>query len=96
MINESILQAHLWAVDRNIDKTYVEDVTEGVNAYLRELKAKGAILGGACWPDPDLNTAAAVSDGHVYFNFDFTPPYPAERVIFQSHLVDDYIEEIFR
>ena len=96
MLNESILQAHLWAVDRNIDKTYVEDVTEGVNAYLRELKAKGAILGGACWPDPDLNTAAAVSDGHVYFNFDFTPPYPAERVIFQSHLVDDYIEEIFR
>ena len=28
------------------------------------------------------------------FNFDFTPPYPAEHIIFRSHLVDDYLEEI--
>jgi hypothetical protein len=96
MVNESLLQAHLWAVDRNITKTYVEDVTEGVNAYLRHLKALGAILGGTCWADPDLNTPASISDGKIYFNFDFTPPYPAEHIVFQSHLVNDYIEEIFK
>ena len=95
MINESLLQAHLWAVDRNITKTYVEDVTEGVNAYLRSLTAKGAILGGRCWADPDLNSADSVQQGKVYFNFDFTPPYPAEHVIFRSHLVNDYIVEVF-
>ncbi|WP_298034772.1 phage tail sheath C-terminal domain-containing protein [uncultured Desulfovibrio sp.] len=95
MINESLLQAHLWAVDRNITKTYVEDVTDGVNAYLRQLTAQGAILGGRCWADPDLNTPASVQDGKIYFNFDFTPPYPAEHVVFRSHLVNDYIEEVF-
>ena len=26
MINDSLLKAHLWAVDRNITKTYIEDV----------------------------------------------------------------------
>jgi phage tail sheath protein FI len=95
MVNESLLQAHLWAVDRNITKTYVEDVTEGVNAYLRHLTAQGAILGGRCWADPDLNTPASVQDGKIYFNFDFTPPYPAEHIVFRSHLVNDYIVEVF-
>jgi hypothetical protein len=94
MINESLLRAHLWAVDRNITKTYIEEVAEGVNAYLRHLKALGAILGGKCWADPDLNSPQSIQDGKIYFNFDFTPPYPAEHIIFRSHLVDDYLEEI--
>lgn len=96
MINESLLYAHLWAVDRNITKTYVDEVTEGVNAYLRQLKAKGAILGGKCWADPDLNTSEAIADGRVYFDFDFTPTYPAEHITFRSRMVGDYLEEIFK
>ena len=46
MINDSLLRAHLWAVDRNISRTYIEDVLEGVNAYLRHLRALGAIING--------------------------------------------------
>lgn len=95
IINDSVQRAHLWAVDRNITKTYVEDVTEGVNAYLRELKALGAILGGECWADPELNTPATVQKGIVYFDFDFCPPYPAEHIVFRSRLNNDYIEEVF-
>ena len=95
IIAESLQQAHLWAVDRNITKTYVEDVTEGVNAYLRSLVNRGAILGGTCWPDPDLNSPANIAAGKVYFNFDFTPPYPAEHITFRSQLVNTYISEVF-
>lgn len=95
IINDSLLRAHLWAVDRGITKTYVEDVEEGVNASLRELVAMGAILGGKCWADPDLNSAANIQLGEAFFNFDFTPVYPAEHVTFRSHLVSDYIEEVF-
>jgi len=95
MIHESLLAAHMWAVDRNITKTYLEDVVEGVNSYLRHLVAVGAVLGGHCWADPDLNTPDQVSQGKVYFDFDFTPPYPAEHITFRSHLVNDYIKELF-
>ena len=95
MIDESLKAAHLWAVDRGITKTYVSDVIEGVNAYLRYLTNIGAILGGSCWADPDLNSADQIAQGKVYFDFDFTPVYPAEHVIFRSHLVNDYIKEIF-
>lgn len=95
MINDSLLRAHLWAVDRNITRTYVSDVTEGVNAYLRHLVSIGAILGGKCWADPELNSPSEVQQGKVYFDFDFTPPYPAEHISFRSQMVNDYLKEVF-
>jgi phage tail sheath protein FI len=73
----------------------VQDVVEGVNAYLRHLVSIGAILGGQCWADPDLNTPDQIAQGRVYFDFDFTDSPPAERITFRSHLVNDYIETIF-
>ncbi|TXX72906.1 phage tail sheath C-terminal domain-containing protein [Vibrio cholerae] len=95
MINDSVQRSHLWAVDRNITKTYVDDVISGVNAYMRELKALGAILGGECWADKELNTPATIQKGIVYFDFDFCPPYPAEHIVFRSRLNNDYLEEVF-
>lgn len=95
MINESILRGHLWAVDRCITATYLEEVQESVRGYLRSLKARGAILGGDVWVDPELNTPAAISSGQVFFDFEFTPPYPAERVTFRSHLVNSYVVDLF-
>lgn len=94
-IMDSVQANHLWAVDRPITRTFAEDVSEGVNNYLRNLKAKGAILGGLCWPNAELNTADQISVGKVYFDFDFTPCYPAERIVFRAILTTDYIEEVF-
>jgi phage tail sheath protein FI len=96
MVNESILRGHLWAVDRCITATYLEEVQESVRSYLRFLKARGAILGGDVWVDPELNDPVTISNGQVYFDFDFTPPYPAERVSFRSHLVNTYVVDLFR
>ncbi len=95
LINDSLLRTHLWAVDRNITRTYVEDVTEGVRAYLRFLTKLGAIIGGDCWADPDLNTPDQIAQGKVYFNFDFSAAYPAEHITFRSSLTNNYLTEIF-
>lgn len=94
IINDSILFNHLWAVDRNITKTYLEDVADGVNAYLATLVNLGAIIGGKCWPDPALNSPDQIALGKVYFNFEFTPPYPAQTVTFRSILTNDYLAEL--
>ncbi len=91
LINDSLLRAHLWAVDRNITKTYIDDVIEGVNSYLASLKAQGAIISGKCYATPELNTPANIASGKVSFDFEFTPPYPAEQIIFRSHLVNNSV-----
>ncbi|MGX9427977.1 phage tail sheath C-terminal domain-containing protein [Bradyrhizobium sp. LeoA1S1] len=95
MIDISIAKAHRWAVDRAITKNYFDDVTASVRAYMRQLRTRGAILGGDCWVDPEFNTEADITQGHATFSYDFTPPYPAERVTFRSHLVSDYIRNLF-
>ncbi|MCX4026612.1 phage tail sheath subtilisin-like domain-containing protein [Endozoicomonas sp. SM1973] len=94
MINESLLRAHMWAVDQNITTLYLEHVSEGVNNYLRDLQAKGAIIGGRCYPDPELNSPDSIQNGKVYFNVEFTPPYPAEHITFTSRLTNEYLEEL--
>jgi phage tail sheath protein FI len=96
MINDSLLKAHMWAIDRNITKTYIEDVLEGINNYLRYLKSIGAIIGGNAFVNPELNTPDQIALGKVSFVFDFKPPYPAEHITFRSRMVDDYLEEIFK
>lgn len=94
IINDSILFNHLWAVDRNITKTYLEDVADGVNNYIADLVNLGAVIGGRCWPDPGLNSPSQIALGKVYFNFEFTPPYPAQTVTFRSILTNDYLSEL--
>ena len=94
VICDSILQSHLWAVDRNIVKNYLTDVTESVNAFLASLKSQGAILAGKCIPNKELNTAQNISEGKVYFDFEFTPAYPAEQVTFRAYLNNDDIETV--
>ena len=94
-ITRALLESHLWAVDRNIRATYVSAVVEGVNSFLRDLARDGAILGGRCWADPELNTPESIASGRIYFDFDWTPAYPAERITFRSAITDDYVETIF-
>ncbi|RDH41658.1 phage tail protein [Zooshikella ganghwensis] len=94
ILYDSLLRAHLWAVDRNITRTYLKDVAEGVNNYLRRLTNLGAILGGTCYPDDELNTPDNLAAGKVFFNFDFTPPAPAETITFRSTMTDKYYEKL--
>jgi len=94
ILNDALLRSHMWAVDLNITADYITAVVDGVNKYLRHLTTIGAILGGNCWADPDLNTSDQITQGKVTFDFDFTPPYPAEHITFRSSLVDNYISEV--
>ena len=94
MVNESVMRAHLWAVDKCITRTYLQDVRESVAAYLRSLEARGAILGSSVTVDPEANTATDIANGQVTLDFEFTPAYPAERVRFRSVLSNRFIETV--
>lgn len=94
MVGESILQSHFWAVDRNADRQYFEDVIEGVNAYGRTLVNRGALVNFSCWADPQLNTPEELEAGRVYFNYDWVETPTAERITFQSIINNGYLTEV--
>jgi phage tail sheath protein FI len=93
-LHDALVQAHFWAIDRNISKTYFDDVAESVNASIAKLQSQGALLGGRCRPSPELNSPASLANGQVYFDLEFTPPYPTERITFRSLLVNNALQEI--
>lgn len=94
MVYESIESAFLWAMDRPLSANLVLDIQESVNAYLRHLKAVGAILGGRCWLDPELNSKEQLMAGKLYLDFDIEPPAPLEHLTFRAHRNNGYYEEL--
>ena len=84
---------HLWAVSKAIGKNYLSEVAENVNAYIRILKAQGALRGGFCYPDGEKNTKESIANGQVYFNLEYTPVYPATSITFHIQLTTKYLAE---
>lgn len=94
MVNTSIQRAHMWAVDRNADRTYFENVVDGVNAYGQRLIDVGALVGFNCWADQDLNTPEELEAGKVYFNYDWVETPTAEHITFRSMINNGYLSEV--
>lgn len=94
MVMDAILYAHKWAVDRSITKTYVKDVTEGLQAFMRDLKSRGAIVNFEVYPDQELNTASQLEQGRVYWNIRFTDVPPAENPQFRVEVTNQWITEV--
>jgi len=96
MILESLVQAHLWALDRNIDRNYADAVAEGVNAYLRDLEARRIISGGTCVFSEEKNTSSSMELGRAFFSIDYGRYGVAEHIIFEAAVNNDYtVEQLF-
>ena len=94
VLNMSLLENHMWAIDQTIKKNLIDTIVDSVNAFMRKLKLQGAIINGKCWADLVKNTADNLTLGHFYINFNFSAPYPAERITFQSFITKDYLNEV--
>lgn len=94
IVMDAILYGHKWAVDRSITKTYVKDVTEGLNNFMRDLKNQGAIVNFEVYADPELNTASQLEQGKVYWNIRFTDVPPAENPIFRVEVTNQWLTEV--
>ena len=94
MVMDAILYGHKWAVDRAITSTYIRDVTEGLQSFMRDLKAQGAIINFEVYADADLNTVSALEQGKVYWNIRFTDVPPAENPNFRVEITNQYLTEV--
>lgn len=87
---QSGLQPYL---DRPLDVMLANDAISSVNAFLREMKALGAIHGGEAWLDTELNTASTLALGHLYIDYDYGFKSPTERITCRVHLNTNYAVE---
>ena len=94
IVMDAILYGHRWAVDRAITATYVKDVTEGLQAFMRDLKNQGAIINFEVFADPELNTASQLEQGKVYWNIRFTDVPPAENPNFRVEVTNQWLTEV--
>ncbi|MFT8231321.1 phage tail sheath subtilisin-like domain-containing protein [Pseudomonas guariconensis] len=94
IVMDAILYGHKWAVDRSITKTYISDVTEGLQNFMRDLKAQGAIINFEVYADTELNTASQLEQGKVYWNVRFTDVPPAENPNFRVEVTSQWLTEV--
>lgn len=91
VLADTIAEAHLWAIDRPMHPSLVNDIVEGINAKFREMQAGGFILGGNCWYDEALNSSATLKDGQLFLDYDYTPVPPLEHLTLSQRITDRYL-----
>lgn len=96
LVYDSVERSHLWAIDKPFSSQLFRDIRDGVQAYLRQLKGLGAIAGGRCWLDEELNTPASLAAGQLWVDFDLEPVGPLERLTFRAHRNGGYYEELLQ
>jgi phage tail sheath protein FI len=84
MVYESLEEAERDRLDKPFSVQLLEDIQGDVNSYLRLLRSRGALIGGQCWIDPNINTPATFASGELTVNFDLEPPACLEHLQFQA------------
>jgi phage tail sheath protein FI len=94
IIMDAVQAGHKWAVDRSITKTYVKDVTDGLEAFGRDLTNQGAVIKFEAYPDHEMNTASQIEQGKVYWRIRFTDVPPAENPNFLFEVTNEWMTEV--
>ncbi len=84
LLHDSLEAAMLPFLDQPINTALIDAIKETVNAFMRTLIARGALVDGECVFDSAKNPETEIAQGKLVFDFNFMPPVPMERVRFES------------
>ncbi len=93
-INEALEDAYLEFVDKPFSLANLKFMIESGNAFMKVLRAEGAILNGRVWLDPERNTNEEMAQGRVTLGVDFEPPAPMEDIRLITHRNITYYAEL--
>lgn len=94
VVFDSIEASFRWAMDRPFSANLIDDVAGHLEAFIRDLKRRGAVIGGRVWIDPDLNTPETFQQGQLFVNFDGEPSAPLDRLTFLFRRETGYYAEL--
>ncbi len=90
---DPIAEAHMWAIDKPMHGSLVNDMLEGIKAKQREWTRLGYLIGGDAWYDPELNSKDTLKAGKLYIDYDYTPVPPLEDLTFRQRITDSYLAD---
>lgn len=90
---DTIAEAHMWAIDKPMHGSLVNDMLEGIKAKQREWTRLGYLIGGDAWYDPELNSKDTLKAGKLYIDYDYTPVPPLEDLTFRQRIEDSYLAD---
>ena len=79
VIEESVELAMLQFIDQPISNALISAILASVNAFIRSLIGRGALVAGSASYNPAENPSNQVAAGQLVFDIDVMPPPPAER-----------------
>lgn len=94
VIEESVELAMLQFIDQPISNALVTAILASVNAFLRTLIQRGALVSGSASFDPAQNPSTQISAGQLVFSLDVMPPPPAERITFQTFIDVSLLQQL--
>ena len=93
VLRESIADAHFSYIDRPLTPGLARDIIEGIDAYGRDLVARGQLLGFRCWYQEDLNETDQIKMGRLTICYEYTPVPPLEQLHLVQSFTDKYLAE---
>jgi phage tail sheath protein FI len=94
ILHESVELAMLQFLDKPINQAVIDSIRETVNAFMRTLISRGALVDGknadglttGCYFDKAKNPPSEIAAGKLTFDLVFMPPTPAEWITFNSFI----------
>lgn len=86
VIEESVELSMLQFIDQPISNALITAILASVNAFVRTLIQRGALVAGTASYNPAENPPAEIAAGHLVFDIDVMPPPPAERLSFNVYI----------
>lgn len=86
VIEESVELSMLQFIDQPINNALITAILASVNAFIRTLIQRGALVAGSASYNPAENPPAQIAAGHLVFDIDVMPPPPAERLSFNVYI----------
>ena len=93
IIAESIEYSTLQFLDNPIT-VVIDGVLSMVNAFIRTLIGRGALVDGKCYFMKDKNPPDQLALGHLTFDYEIMPPTPAERITFEQIINIDMLKKV--
>ncbi|MGH7986947.1 MAG: phage tail sheath family protein [Candidatus Binataceae bacterium] len=86
VIEESVQLSMLQFIDQPISNALITAILASVNAFVRTLIQRGALVSGSASYNPAENPPSQIAAGQLVFDVDVMPPPPAERLTFNVYI----------